>query len=122
MQNKLLKLILHREVLTPTNDLHRELNILKVNDIFLSNTLTFVNCCLRGDYPVYFRDYYVYRNVTYNLRNNDLFVQRTRTVLGSLASSVQGAKLWNELAENLTHQKLKKNFKKHLVQFYIRTY
>ena len=48
MQNKLLKLLLNLNRRTPTTELHKTLSTLKVEDIFKSNILSFVNECRSG--------------------------------------------------------------------------
>ena len=48
MQNKLMKLLLRHRRMTPTNELHMHLNILRVSDIYKSNALSFVNEILSG--------------------------------------------------------------------------
>ena len=51
MQNKLMKLLLRLRRMTPTNELHMHLNILKVTGIYKSNVLSFVNEILSGRSP-----------------------------------------------------------------------
>ena len=43
LQNKLMKMLLQLNYSTPTDDLHAILNILKVNDMFKTEILSFVN-------------------------------------------------------------------------------
>ena len=51
IQNKLMKLLLKLDPKTPTDELHRGMNILKVSDIYKSNVLNFVNEILSGRCP-----------------------------------------------------------------------
>ena len=43
MQNKLFKLLLRKHRMTPTDEIHKNMNLLKVSDIYECNVLTFVN-------------------------------------------------------------------------------
>ena len=42
LQNKLMKVLLNRNYMFPTNQLHSDLNILMINDIFKQEVLIFV--------------------------------------------------------------------------------
>ncbi len=55
----------------PTNMLHTELNILKVSDICLKNTLLFAHKQQQGKLPDIFNSYYMLNNNvhSYNTRN-----------------------------------------------------
>ena len=120
IQNGLLKMLLCRNYRESTNVIHSDLNILKIKDIQLVNILTFVNNCLLGNCPEYFKSYFQHRNVRYNLRNHDLDVPWARTVTGSLSTRIQGAILWNGIVDK-SHI-LKRCMKKHLVRFYVSQY
>ena len=54
MQNKLLKLLLQLDRLTPTSVLHKNLNILKINDLYKCSVLLFVNDTQIGKCPKIF--------------------------------------------------------------------
>ena len=43
MQNKILKLLSRKHKMTPTDEIHESINLLKVSDICECNVLTFVN-------------------------------------------------------------------------------
>jgi hypothetical protein len=122
IQNKLLKILLQLEPRTSTNMLHHRLKILKIKDIQKVKIICFVNQCLLGLYPPYFQNYFRYRDRVYNLRNEMLSINRTKTVLGSFNTQVYGAKLWNELVESVKKFRYQKNFKKHLVKDIINGY
>ena len=109
MQNKLLNLLLRLHPRTSTNDLHRNLNVLKLNDIYQTNTLAFVNECLVGNCPVHFRTYFKQTQRIYNYRNTGrLVIPRCRTVIGSSSCFVNGARLWNSLDRSVCDYKFKK--------------
>ena len=122
IQSKLLKLLLCRPILTPTDALHKDLRVLKVSDLYKVNILVFVNKCLMGLCPDIFMEYYTHKVSAYNLRNTDLYIPRCRTKLGSLSAKVVGAKLWNDMSPTISAHFYKKNFKKHLLSNIISGY
>ena len=58
IQNKFLKLILKLDRFTPTNMLHKEINVLKVTHIGESSVLGIVNEIVRGHCPEIFHSYF----------------------------------------------------------------
>ena len=122
LQNKLMKMLLQLHYRTPTDDLHAMLNILKVNDMFKTNILSFVNRCLLFDVPPVFYDYFKYQEVNYNLRFKRLEVPRFRNNYGMFRVAVQGADLWNNIPDTLSCFTVKKCFKEHVVKHHIGTY
>ena len=122
LQSKLLKLILRKNHMTATNELHRNLHLLKVEDIYKSKILCFVNQCLLGRCPPCFNDYYVENNPVYNIRRRALFVPRSRIELGANSTKIQGAKLWNGLSDDIKDHRFKKNFNKHIIKHIISGY
>ena len=71
LQNKLLKLLLKLDRRTSTNQLHRDLSLLKVSDIHAVSLLCFVNKCRAARCPETFCNYYQVRQTERELRNND---------------------------------------------------
>ena len=122
IQNKLLKLVLEMDRMTPTNSLHVNLHLLKVSDIFKVNTIVFVNNSLLKLCPRNFNDYFTTYMNNYNLRNTGLRVPYARTVIGSQSVKVQGARLWNDLPDFIKQLRYQKNFKKHIVKYFIEQY
>ena len=124
MQNMLMKLLLRLDRMTPTNELHTTLNMLKVSDIHKCNVLGFVNEMLSGRSPDIFKNYFVLkRNEIYNLRRKGhVDVPPCRLQTGDNAVRVLGASKWNELAESMLQHRLKKCFKKRLSEYYISKY
>ena len=57
-QNKLLKVLFNKHYRYHTNNLHRELKLLKSEDIFNSLLLQFVHRTVRNNYPEPFKDYF----------------------------------------------------------------
>ena len=88
LQNKLLKLHLKLERTSSTNALHMDLHLLKFIDIQKVKILCFVNNCLLGQCPLYFRSYFKCRTSSYKLRGTMLFIKRTRTSIGTSSIDV----------------------------------
>ena len=57
-QNKLLKVLFNKHYWYHTNNLYRELKLLKSEDIFNSLLLQFVRCTVRNNCPEPFKDYF----------------------------------------------------------------
>ena len=123
IQNKLMKLLLKLDPRTPTNELHRGMNILKVSDIYKSNVLNFVNEILSGRCPEPFRCYFQYKRETYDMRRkHQLNVPSTRICLGDKAVRVYGASLWNNTSNIMAEYHFKKCYRKQLNKIYISNY
>ena len=111
MQNKWLKLLLNLDRYTPTNLLHNYLSLLKVEDIYKCNDLSFVNECRSNGCPDVFKNYYKIRETDYELR---LDVPAARIDIGQNRCQVKGARLRNEYF-NVTNKYLyMKSFRKHI--------
>ena len=64
MKNKLLKLLFNFDRYINTFFLHKELSLLKVEDIYTTNLLSFVNeCRARRSAPVFHDHFSVYMNL-----------------------------------------------------------
>ena len=107
MQNKLMKLLLRLRQMTPTNELHMHLNILKVSDNYKSNILSFVNEILSGRSPDAFMNYLILKkNNQYGMRRKgQLNVPPCRTRICDRA--VFDASLWNRLEKCMLQHGLK---------------
>ena len=92
LQNKLMKMLLQLDRLTPTNSLHHNLNILKVQDIFKCNQLNFVNDILLKRCPEVFFEYFVPKQNAYDLRTKgQLVVPPARIPFGDRQVRIKGA-------------------------------
>ena len=65
IQNKLLKFFLNLEPRHSTDDLHANLKILKVKDIYEVNILAFVQKCIAKECRELFHNYYVHQPQRY---------------------------------------------------------
>ena len=109
MQNKLMKLLLNIDKLTPTDTLHQTLNMLKVSDIYQVNILSFVNDIVSGRWPNVFQDYFELKQNTYDLRTKgQIIVPPAGIALGDKQIRIKGAQLWNKLSKDMLESRFKK--------------
>ena len=115
IQNKLLKVLTKKPYLYPTNILHNDLKILKVEDLVDQEILTFVFNFKNKKLPEIFNNYFKYRTeqqqiVTRNIENH-IVTPITRTNYGERTVRVKGCLLWNQLPSNLHTLSNTKNFR-----------
>ena len=123
LQNKLLKLMLKLDRRTSTNQLHRNLSLLKVADIHTVSVLCFVNNCRAARCPETFCNYYQVRQTERELRNKDhLDVPWARTDMGLSSCNIKGARLWNENFPAVNPYLYKKCFKTRVTKYFIGKY
>ena len=123
LQNKLLKLMLKLDRRTSTNQLHRNLSLLKVSDIHTVSVLCFVNNCRASRCPGTFCNYYQVRQTERELRNKDhLDVPWARTDMGLSSCNIKGARLWNENFPAVNPHLYKKCFKTRVTKYFIEKY
>ena len=122
IQNRLLKLLLRMDRMSSTNFVHKYLHLLKVKDIYSINILCFTNNCMLGQCPGIFQDYFKLREQIYEFRQVSLYIPRFRTEQGSLRADIQGAKLWNNLTDEIKKYRYQLNFRKHLAKHLINGY
>ena len=123
LQNKLLKLMLKLDRRTSTNQLHRNLSLLKVADIHTVSVLCFVNNCRAARCPETFCNYYQVRQTERELRNKDhLDVPWARTDMGLSSCNIKGARLWNENFPAVNPYLYKKCFKTRVTKYFIEKY
>ena len=101
LQNKLLKVLMKKKYRYPTNNLHNELNILKVEDLVDQEILTFVCNFKNNKLPSIFSNYFKFRSdqhqtQTRNIENH-LITPFSRTNYGEQTVKVRGTLLWNAL-------------------------
>ena len=123
MQNKLLKLLLRKHRMTPTDEIHKNINLLKVSDIYECNVHTFVNDIMMKRCPNSMQQYYQKRRNVYDVRvKNQLIVPQVRICVGDRTVRVAGATLWNNMHKDMTQYRLKKCLKGRLRKHYIAKY
>ena len=105
LQNQLLKVLLGKKYRFPTDNLHRELNILKVRDISNQEILTFVHKYFANKLPAAFDNYYkTFSNFSDRTTRNSftkIKIDDHRTNIAARSLKISGAKLWNDLRSDL---------------------
>ena len=123
LQNELLKLMLKLDRRTSTNQLHRNLSLLKVSDIHTVSVLCFVNNRRAARCPGTFCNYYQVRQTERELLNKDhLDVPWARTDMGLSSCYIKGARLWNENFPAVNPHLYKKCFKTRVTKYFIEKY
>ena len=122
IQNKLLKILTRQDYLTPTNEIHKSLNVLKVKDIQSLNIICFVKKCILNTCPEYFYTYFKKRSSVYPIRNLGLQVKGANTATGDLSIQILGAQLWNDLPDELKSKYHQVNFRKITAKYLIGKY
>ncbi len=100
---------------THSNDLHIELNILKVEDIFKHSMVQLVYKQRNNLLPDVFDSYFKPRNEIHNLQTRNahkLHVIRVKHYYGESILKYKGAKIYNELPNDIMYCKSLNNFKK----------
>ena len=100
VSNKLLKILFNMSPFHSTNQLHKELDILKVKDVYKSRVLKFVFQCLNHTMLCMYNNYFQKRRSLHdrNLRDmKNLHVPVGYSAIALSSTRINGAKLWNEL-------------------------
>ena len=107
----------------PIYDLHKNIEILKIDDIHKCITLGIVNEMVSDRCPAIFKNYFEIKENSFDLRTRDqLTIPLTRLTLGQHAARVKGASLWNKIDKSLLNYRLKKTLKQHLTKFDLNKY
>lgn len=117
VQNKLLKNLSNKSFRYSTTLLHRDLQLLSVNQIHKLQTCIFVYKQRNGLLPEIFNDYYKLNkdvNMRHTRQDNNLYIKRFRTSMGKAKVSHIGAIFWNGLPSNIQSLKTLPLFKKEL--------
>ena len=116
LQNQLLKVLLGKKYRFPTDDLHQELNILKVEDITNQEILSFVHNYFANKLPSAFDNYYqTFENLSNRVTRNSsntIKIGNHSTVIAARSLKISGAKKWNELSNDIKSIKNVKKFKR----------
>ena len=123
MQNNLLKLLLQLDIRTPTKISHKNLNILKMNVLYKCSILSFVNDTQIGKCPRIFEKYFQKKHSHYDLRQEEkLDIPPVRLTLGDRAVRIKGAKLWNDIHNDLIPYNCRMSLKRHLMKWHVSRY
>ena len=124
-QNRVLKILYNKDFMTPTNTLHKELELLKVDDIFQLKILQFIHKHKNKKLPKIFVNLFitnanVHDHVTRFHQN--IYVNDVRTENGKKSIKYYGAKVWNNLNLNTREISSPFLFKSTLRSAYINKY
>ena len=121
MQNKLMKLLTNKDSMYGTVKLHKELDILQIQDIFETSVLNFVFKWVK-DIPIEPIKYYFtlrYEHHDYDLRNNEnITTNKILQNMGKNMTHFEGASLWNDLSDDVRSITDEKEFKRILSKMY----
>jgi len=118
-QNSVLRVLLHKNRRYSATEMHNELGLLKIRQVYEKAILTFVYKQRNKLLPQVFDNYYhvVSKRVTRSMMNNDLHVEFARTTGGMKAIRITGARLWNKLPLNIKEALSIYQFKKMVKQY-----
>ena len=115
LQNKLMKVLLNKNYMYPTNQLHTDLSILKIIDIFKQEVLNFVFSQFNKLLPEIFDNYYVTFSSLHNIAtrgsNTQFIIPRHNSNIGAWTVKVYGASLWNEIPQHMKECSTIKSFR-----------
>ena len=125
LQNKLMKLITCKPPRYSTNQLHTDLKILQVRDIYEMSLLQFTFNCVNGNSIVNFSEFFQFQENVHghNTRHKRQITRhRIKTEKGRTTTHYAGATLWNTLPTEITQSKTIKSFKRKLFAKYLSEY
>ena len=106
-----------------TNQLHRDLSLLKVYGIDAISLLCFMNNCTTARCPKTFCNFYQVRQTERELRNDEyLGVPWARTEIGLSSCYIKGARLWDEHFEAVNSHAYKICFEAKVTKYFIDKY
>ena len=101
-----------------TNKIHNELELLKINDIYESEFLTFVYNCVNRNVPDALGNYFTMMSDTHNIntrnKNHILRDPCLKSKVGRLSVKQRGVQLWNKLDKSLKKSDDSKAFRKQI--------
>ena len=125
LQNKLLKVLHKLPYRFDTNDLHSNLDLLKVKDIYDYQILKFVHASIHETCIPQFHKYYTKVDRIHQIdtrQQGDLYISRPKNKFGESSLKYCGALLWNSLDCNLQRTLDPDVFKKDLRKLHIDRY
>ena len=118
LQNQLLKVLTEKPYRYSTNELHNELKVIKVCDIYKQDALSFVFNYYKNKLPSTFDNFFtlfsdIHGYCTRN-RNHSFILPQYSNNFGSSALKVEGVRLWNALDNEIKSKNTIKSFRKSL--------
>ena len=115
LQNQLLKVLSHRNYLFSTDKLHDEFELLKIKDLTKQEIATFVHNYFSNSLPPVFDGYFETLASTHNrnTRNGETLLKiHGHSSFSAPSIKIQGAKIWNNMNNNLKNISKVKTFRK----------
>ena len=129
VQNQLLKVLTEKPYRYSTNQLHTELKLIKVEDLFKQEVLSFVFNFYTSNLPPVFNNYFIPFSSIHDIgtrnRNISFIIPQYNNNFGSSSLKTKGACMWNALNnENKAIKALKtiKCFRNALKDIYLQSY
>ena len=124
-QNRALKVLFNKDFFTPTQELHKDLDLLLVKDIGKLNTLKFVHRQRNNKTPSIFDNYFIENKDKHkhNTRQtHNLHIKRPNDSYGKNKIQYRGAKLWNAIPQASREVTCNKNFGNKIKKAWINNY
>jgi hypothetical protein len=117
LNNKLLRILLNRNIRTPVTDLYSCYCTLPIDKLFQLQLLLFVHkfIYLKNCLPIIFHNYYSFNSNIHGhctRRNNDLVLFRSHSAIGQKCTEYIACKIWNSLPLSLKSIALPHRFKR----------
>lgn len=125
MQNRILKMLYKLDWYTHTNDMHRNLSLLKVKDIFHLQVVKFVYKQKNNLLPPTFKHYFITNAQVHHHQTRqagNIHASRPRTGIGAKCMKVSGMKIYNALPNHLLQCHSLHSFKGKASHHYISLY
>ena len=126
MQNRLLKILYMKDWYTNTNMLHKQLNLLKVEEIAKLFILKFVQKCKMGEVPSIFSKYYKERTEIHSINTRNVkkyeIPRYKTTTYGHRTIRYIGSKLYNMLPIKIKDARTMNLFSAEVKKLYIESY
>ena len=123
IQNKLLRVLTNREPLCNTNQLHKDLRLLKLEDAHQLSLLCFVQKCSKNGPIDAFTDFFQSHDHQHNTRmRSNIKKHQITTELGRSTTHFTAATLWNELPASINKNTTPETFKHNLRDLYLKKY
>ena len=122
MQNKSLQFVFNKDWYTPTLELHNELKVLKLDDNFNHSLLQIVYMQRNNLLPSIFDDFLILRSQIHNRQTRyaqQINIPRSKSKYGTNTLSYKGAKLYNNLPEEIKGALSLSSFKRKLKKYYL---
>ena len=124
-QNRALKILFDKDYFTPTNELHKDLGVLLVSDIYKLYLVKFIYKHQHNMLPEVFDNYFVTNDTIHRYhtrQNNKLHISHCKNMCGKKMVKTKGIQFWNELPEIIRYSNSIKSFtngvKHYLLKYY----